>query len=200
MKTVLTVGSSETCDIVYQGRYIEPLHARLEFKDGHWTITDMSMDFGITINGDRILEPAVLRDNSHVKIATQVFHWKDEIEDFQNPSSSEYDHFVWQDYFSYKGTINRKTFFFSLIPFIVAPMFVLIGGTAAMVAVMYRKGVPTGLPEWVGQLAMFSVWIVGFSLLAYSLGAQVVKRARDTGLPAWKFYIPVYNLYLLFFK
>lgn len=197
MKTTITIGSADYCDIQYSGRYIEPRHALLELRGENWVIVDVSKKFGVTINGDRITEPTVLQDNSHVKVGTQVLHWRDEINDVHHSKPEEYDHFEWQDFFRWKGTLNSKTFRFFLIPTAVAPLFVFIISTYLKAKLL--ENAPQDIVANVGPYLDPLFWTMGFGFLLYILLAQCVKRARDSGQPFWKFFIPVYNIYLLLF-
>jgi len=198
LKTIITIGSGNDCDIQYTGRYIEPKHAQLELRSDKWVIVDLSKKFGVTINSDRITEPTVLNDHSHVKVGTQVLHWRDEVSDVLHPKPRRYNHFDLQDFFLWEGEMKRKPYAAFLVVIAVAHLFVLVFGTwlGNFLATAFSLGALSELQAYFTPC----VWTIGFLVLWYAIVIQTVKRVFESGLPGWKFLIPVYNVYLLLFK
>lgn len=193
MKTVFTIGSDHSNDIVLTGKYIEAFHARIERKGEEFYLLDISEHFGVTINNDRITEATLLNGKRNVKISTHVFHWEDELDDILNPKSTESTDFYWEDFLKWKGTLDKKIYRYIVLLIAVSPI-LIFPGVHSILAVL-GKIIQINL----APIVPF-VWTLCFALEAYVLAAQTAKRIRDTGIKKTKFLIPGYNLYLLFFK
>lgn len=193
MKTVFTIGSDPSNDIVLTGKYIEPFHARIDRKGEEFYLLDMSKHFGVTINNDRITEATLLNGKKNVKISTHVFHWQDEIEDVINPKSTASTDFYWEDFLKWRGTLDRKTYRYIMLLGAVSPILVFPGVHAilSVIGKIIRIDLQPIVPY---------VWTLSFAFIGYVLIAQSIKRANATGLEKWKFLVPGYNLFLLLFK
>jgi hypothetical protein len=193
LKTVFTIGSDPSNDIVLTGKYIEPFHARIDRKGEEFYLLDMSKHFGVTINNDRITEATLLNGKKNVKISTHVFHWQDEIEDVINPKSTASTDFYWEDFLKWRGTLDRKTYRYIMLLGAVSPILVFPGVHAilSVIGKIIRIDLQPIVPY---------VWTLSFAFIGYVLIAQSIKRANATGLEKWKFLVPGYNLFLLLFK
>jgi hypothetical protein len=193
VKTVFTIGSDPSNDIVLTGKYIEPFHARIDRKGEEFYLLDMSKHFGVTINNDRITEATLLNGKKNVKISTHVFHWQDEIEDVINPKSTASTDFYWEDFLKWRGTLDRKTYRYIMLLGAVSPILVFPGVHAilSVIGKIIRIDLQPIVPY---------VWTLSFAFIGYVLIAQSIKRANATGLEKWKFLVPGYNLFLLLFR
>lgn len=71
-----TIGSNKNSEIVISGKYVSEKHALL-IEDGEAIyIEDLSSTFGTHVNGKRITKRTRLEAKDRVKIGTQLFHWK----------------------------------------------------------------------------------------------------------------------------
>ena len=83
--------------------------------------------------------------------------------------------------FSIKGRISRKEFILSFIVF----MIIWILGDF-LLDISFDYEIPF-------------VWVL-WACDSYFIIAQGIKRVHDSGLPALFYFIPIYNIYLCFFK
>src|SRR5947208_3109201 len=59
IRTVMTVGRRESCDIRMNYPNISGLHAQLSFRDGYWYVKDLNSTNGVKVNGTRVVEKLV---------------------------------------------------------------------------------------------------------------------------------------------
>jgi hypothetical protein len=61
-KRTITVGRDGSCDVVILSGMVSAVHARVEFKDGHYAVTDLRSTNGTFVNGKKITGECLLRD------------------------------------------------------------------------------------------------------------------------------------------
>lgn len=195
---IFRIGKADDNDIVLFGNYISPYHAELHlFDDGRVEVCDLNSTFGVTVNGDRIVEPLTLRKTDHIKVGTHLLHWQDEINDLLYPTANPYQDFYTRDFLHARGVLNRSTFRFITILFVVSPVFIFFG--VPVLLTFFSPGMDAEM--WPFALQYNPILWTTLSLvvgLFYAL--QCVKRMRDTGYPIWHLFLPFWNLYLLLFK
>src|SRR5215831_6334011 len=59
IRSVMTIGRRESCDIPMRFPNVSGLHAELNFRDGYWYIRDLNSTNGIKVNGTRVQEKLV---------------------------------------------------------------------------------------------------------------------------------------------
>src|SRR5262245_3276874 len=59
IRSVMTIGRRESCDICMKFPNVSGIHAELSFRDGYWYIRDMNSTNGVKVNGTRVQETLV---------------------------------------------------------------------------------------------------------------------------------------------
>src|SRR2546423_11407626 len=72
LRTPLTLGRRESCDIRMPFPNVSGLHCELSFKDGYWFIRDLNSTNGIKVNGARVQEKLVY-PNDELTIGKRVY-------------------------------------------------------------------------------------------------------------------------------
>jgi pSer/pThr/pTyr-binding forkhead associated (FHA) protein len=72
LRSKMTVGRMETCDICLRLPNISKHHCELVFQDGFWWIRDLNSTNGIKVNGERVLKK-VLRNDDTITLAKRVY-------------------------------------------------------------------------------------------------------------------------------
>ena len=54
LRTPMTVGRRESCDVYLDFPNVSGKHCELSFKEGYWTIKDLNSTNGIKVNGRRV--------------------------------------------------------------------------------------------------------------------------------------------------
>lgn len=72
IRTTLTLGRRESCDICLRFPNVSGLHCELVFKDGHWAIRDLGSTNGIKVNGSRV-QKKVLHPKDVITIAKRKY-------------------------------------------------------------------------------------------------------------------------------
>jgi adenylate cyclase len=60
IRSVLTIGRRESCDVCMRFPNISGLHCELTFRDGYWYIRDLNSTNGVKVNGTRVQEKVLL--------------------------------------------------------------------------------------------------------------------------------------------
>jgi len=72
LKTTLTVGRRESCDIVLRFPNVSGEHCELSLADGFWSVKDLRSSNGTKVNGTRVTEQR-LRPGDKLAIAKHEF-------------------------------------------------------------------------------------------------------------------------------
>jgi adenylate cyclase len=72
IRTPLSVGRRESCDVCLQYPNISGLHCEFQFHDGYWSVRDLNSTNGIKVNGTRVSQRA-LRPGDEVMIGKMKF-------------------------------------------------------------------------------------------------------------------------------
>ena len=72
LRTTMTVGRRESCDVPLQFPNVSGLHCELTFKDGYWSIKDLNSTNGIKVNGMRV-QSRPLKPGDEISIAKRRF-------------------------------------------------------------------------------------------------------------------------------
>lgn len=191
-----SIGSDAKNDIVLNSRYVDAFHAKIEYKNGGYTISDLNSKFGVFIDGNRLEESQRLKKENHLKIGTYVLHWHEEIELLLKPQLKPKD-FYWSDFLKWKGTLDVKTYRSIFFIFCVAPILVFIG----VPSLLYGLRFFTVFAELYGQDDVKPISDILFIpvglFICYVMLLQSIKRMRDAGKPLWYLFIPGVNLYWL---
>src|SRR5262249_13425264 len=59
IRSVMTIGRRESCDIPLRFPNVSGIHAELSFRDGYWYIRDLKSTNGIKVNGTRVQEKLI---------------------------------------------------------------------------------------------------------------------------------------------
>lgn len=76
-KTLLTIGRSSRCDMVFEDEAVSRKHARLSLLDGRLFVEDLKSHNGTFVNGDRIIDAKELTVGDVVKISGNLFSIRD---------------------------------------------------------------------------------------------------------------------------
>lgn len=191
-----SVGSNAKNDIVLTSRYVDAFHAKIEYKNGVYSIMDLNSKFGVFIDGNRIEEPHRLTKENHLKIGTYVLHWREEIELLLSPESKPKD-FYWSDFLKWKGTLDVKTYRSIFFIFCVAPILVFIGVPGIVFGLRYYKVFEMLYSEADAKIISDILFIPVGLFICYVMLLQSIKRMRDAQKPLWHLLIPGMNLYWL---
>lgn len=175
METTLTIGSGETCDIHFAGRFIEKQHARLRISGEEVMIEDLGSQFGTFVNGQQINETLSLLPKDKVKIGTQLLDWEAYSEGVE---SAEHDPnpIYFKDLFSYRGRISRSNYLFILLFFAVSPLLIFFGVPAGLVLIerIKRRG-GINLDHFIEPL-----WSLFGLLVLFIFVMQSIKRYQTS--------------------
>ena len=72
VRTTMTVGRRESCDICLKFQNVSSVHAELSFSSGVWFVRDMGSTNGIKVNGERVLNRP-LRPGDEIAIAKRKY-------------------------------------------------------------------------------------------------------------------------------
>src|SRR5437016_2383525 len=59
LRSVMTIGRRESCDICMRFPNVSGTHAELYFRDGYWYLRDLNSTNGVKVNGTRVQEKIV---------------------------------------------------------------------------------------------------------------------------------------------
>jgi predicted component of type VI protein secretion system len=59
IRTTMTVGRRESCDICMRFPNVSGMHCEFSFRDGYWYVRDLNSTNGIKVNGARVQEKLV---------------------------------------------------------------------------------------------------------------------------------------------
>jgi pSer/pThr/pTyr-binding forkhead associated (FHA) protein len=66
--TQVTIGRADSCDIVLPESSVSTLHARLQRREGVWTITDLGSTNGTVVDGERLQDEVPLSPGASLKL------------------------------------------------------------------------------------------------------------------------------------
>ncbi len=69
---VCTIGRSLTCDIIVPAGSVSRRHARIERRGTHYFLCDAGSSHGTFVNGRRIQEPHLLRDQDLISLSSDA--------------------------------------------------------------------------------------------------------------------------------
>jgi len=72
VRTAMTVGRRESCDISLKYPNVSGTHCELTYQDGYWMIKDLGSQNGIKVNGERATRK-VLQPRDEVSIASHKY-------------------------------------------------------------------------------------------------------------------------------
>lgn len=72
MRTTMTVGRRESCDICLKYPNVSGTHCELTFQDGYWMIRDLGSSNGVKVNGERTTRK-VLQPRDEVSISSHKY-------------------------------------------------------------------------------------------------------------------------------
>ena len=72
IRSKLTIGRRESCDVCLRFPNVSGQHCELSFQDGYWLITDLGSTNGVKVNGVKVKKKA-LSDGDEIAIANRVF-------------------------------------------------------------------------------------------------------------------------------
>lgn len=72
LRSPLTIGRRESCDISLQFPNISGMHCELVFRDGYWTVRDLNSANGIKVNGSRVTQRP-LKSGDELAIAKRKY-------------------------------------------------------------------------------------------------------------------------------
>ncbi len=72
IRSVMTIGRRESCDICMKFPNVSGIHAELSFRDGYWYVRDMNSTNGIKVNGTRVQEKLV-HPKDEISIGKRVY-------------------------------------------------------------------------------------------------------------------------------
>lgn len=82
--SVCLIGRLADCQIVVEHKFVSKLHAKIEFRDDHYFLTDLESKNGTFVNGERIWEPSVLQDGDVIGLGAD-----DPLLRFERPDGSQ---------------------------------------------------------------------------------------------------------------
>ena len=75
-KAETTIGRAEGCDIgLYGDTGVERLHARIVQQHGHYVLADAGTPSGTLVNGQRLVEPTLLRDGDAIQVGRSMLRF-----------------------------------------------------------------------------------------------------------------------------
>ncbi len=83
---VTTIGRSEACDLTLDYSYVSREHARLEFADGGYAVTDLKSTNGTHVNGRRIGETQLLTSGDEIRIGDVTMTFVDALAEGIEPT------------------------------------------------------------------------------------------------------------------
>lgn len=149
----------------------------------------------IKVTGTPIEKPYGLEKYDVISIGKSTVYWSNYL--YEGELQSLY----LRDFYSWSGRISKPNF--RALALVVLGLSIVTLFIPGVLAALYchgrrRRYLDCDVLEVTKLLATPVYWI-GFSFLGALMVLLVVNRARDTGHPSWKFFIPFYNLLLLFF-
>src|SRR2546421_13091937 len=72
IRSTMTLGRRESCDIPLRFPNVSGLHAELSFRDGYWYIRDLNSTNGIKVNGTRVQEK-LIHPKDEISIGKRVY-------------------------------------------------------------------------------------------------------------------------------
>jgi pSer/pThr/pTyr-binding forkhead associated (FHA) protein len=67
-----TIGRDDSCDFLLDEDGVSRLHCRIEGKDGAYTLKDNDSTNGIYLNGTKVGEPQILKQNDTIRIGDTI--------------------------------------------------------------------------------------------------------------------------------
>lgn len=87
----VTLGRSRENAIVLADEHASRVHARIEFADGRWTVTDLESRNGTRVDGDAITRPTPLFDGAEIAVGDTVLQFQSDggeaVPESQGPST-----------------------------------------------------------------------------------------------------------------
>lgn len=78
VENAVTIGSNKNSDIRIQNPTVSRLHAVMTGANGQWYITDKNSTNGTTVNGERLHNMKVLKNNDRIGINDEIFIFTDD--------------------------------------------------------------------------------------------------------------------------
>src|SRR3954470_6096448 len=72
----VTLGRSRENAIVLADEHASRVHARIEFADGRWTVTDLDSRNGTGVDGEPIAAPTPLGDGAEIGVGDTVLRFQ----------------------------------------------------------------------------------------------------------------------------
>jgi adenylate cyclase len=72
LRSVMSVGRRESCDVCLQFPNISGMHCELFFRDGYWSIRDLNSTNGVKVNGVRV-QGQPLKPGDEIAIAKRRY-------------------------------------------------------------------------------------------------------------------------------
>lgn len=73
VRTPMTLGRRESCDISLQFPNISGLHCELSYRDGYWLIRDLNSSNGTKVQGVRITAPRPLKPGDEIALGRRKY-------------------------------------------------------------------------------------------------------------------------------
>jgi len=69
----LTIGRSETCQLVLATEYVSSKHAKIYFEDGRYILEDLQSTNGTYLNDTKVINKKILQLGDRIKLADVTF-------------------------------------------------------------------------------------------------------------------------------
>jgi pSer/pThr/pTyr-binding forkhead associated (FHA) protein len=191
MKQRYRIGSKPDNDIHLPSQYVDGYHAVVFMQGGEWYIEDLRSKFGTFIGQIKVETPLPIPPNTLIRIGTEKLN----LEQYLMMEQEEDEEAITrQNLLKLEIGVGQKTYRAITLLAIFSPAIVYFG------LHLINRFQAFFTQTLITDEALSRFWMLPMVIVSALFLIITLKRWNDTGKPLWKFFIPIYNLFVLFFS
>lgn len=194
MKRKYKIGNNQDNEIYIKSRKISDTVAEIIYERGCWNLKLNNVNEVVFVNDKRVIDVQELHREDIIRIEDQKIYWRDFIRQDESMSVSIHQ------LISLHGRIGVASYrFFSALAVGLSSVVVFLPG---LISVFLKGGSYNKIEdvEAMTEIILPYVYVIAWAVIIVLMIPISVQRMRDSGKPIWQMIIPVYNIWILYFK